>query len=157
MSALPRRTGLAPRKPCSSATSSVRAFVSRHPASRAAVPRPKTRGDDGGGTSRVGRQPLQGWVVSSGKGVRNLDTVQNHAKLIYGQSFGICLQSNDSGQGCSAVLTAPVAPSCGCRTSDSREGDNRCPPSVRLQRPPDGPAAQNPVQLFCRLFKRTRI
>ena len=69
-------------------------------------PGAETRGDDGGGgTSRVGRQPLQGWAVSSGKGVQNSGAVQNHATIIYGQSFGICPQSNDSGQGCQAVLT----------------------------------------------------
>src|ERR1019366_8753409 len=53
---------------------------------------------------------------------------------------------------------APVAaPGGGGGSASVGRRDDRCPPSARLQGPRGGPGGQNPMQLFCRLFKFTRF
>jgi hypothetical protein len=56
--------------------------------------------------NKINRMALIGcgaWAIPPGKGVRNIDRVQNTAKLVSGQISGVCPQPFDSGQACQAV------------------------------------------------------
>ena len=118
------------------------------------LPGAETRGDDGR-TSQVGRQPPQDgrFRPEKASGIQGpsktmpscLRTVLWHLSAI--ERFRTGLPGRAHG---------PVAAPSGRGVSDPvGRRDDRRPPSTRLREPRGGSGGQNPMQLFCRLFRFT--